>query len=67
MKTQNSFSHLTLDERRIILVGITNGSTKAAIAQTSPCFRRGAIIAAICFASCTVRLTPSLESIKVVR
>lgn len=34
MKTQNSFSHLTLDERRIILVGITNGSTKAAIAQT---------------------------------
>lgn len=34
MKTQNSFSHLTLDERRIILAGITNGSTKAAIAQT---------------------------------
>lgn len=30
----NSFSHLTLDERRIILVGITNGSTKTAIAQT---------------------------------
>lgn len=34
MKTQNSFSHLTLEERRIILAGITNGSTKAAIAQT---------------------------------
>lgn len=34
MKTQNSFSHLTLEERRIILTGITNGSTKAAIAQT---------------------------------
>lgn len=30
----NSFSHLTLDERRIILVGITNGSTKTAIAKT---------------------------------
>lgn len=28
MKTQNSFSHLTLEERRIILAGITNGSTK---------------------------------------
>lgn len=34
MKTQNSFSHLTLAERLIILTGITNGSTKAAIAQT---------------------------------
>ena len=34
MKTQNSFSHLTLAERRIILAGITNGSTKTAIAQT---------------------------------
>lgn len=30
----NSFSHLTLQERRIILTGIKNGSTKAAIAQT---------------------------------
>ncbi|MBQ8828384.1 MAG: helix-turn-helix domain-containing protein, partial [Clostridia bacterium] len=29
----NSHSHLTLDERRIILAGITNGSTKTAIAQ----------------------------------
>ena len=34
MKTQNSFSHLTLEERRIILAGITNSSTKTAIAQT---------------------------------
>lgn len=34
MKTPNSFSHLTLEERRIILTGITNGSTKTAIAQT---------------------------------
>lgn len=34
MKTQNSFSHLTLEERRIILSGITNASTKTAIAQT---------------------------------
>ena len=34
MKTQNFFSHLTLAERRIILAGITNGSTKTAIAQT---------------------------------
>ena len=34
MKTHNSFSHLTLEERRIILAGITNGSTKTAIAQT---------------------------------
>lgn len=30
----NSFSHLTLDERRIILTGIKNGSTKSAIART---------------------------------
>lgn len=30
----NAFSHLTLEERRIILAGITNGSTKSAIAQT---------------------------------
>ena len=29
----NSHSHLTLDERRTILAGITNGSTKTAIAQ----------------------------------
>lgn len=34
MSTENSNSHLTLDERRIILSGITNGSTKVAIAQT---------------------------------
>lgn len=34
MCTTNSFSHLTLEERRIILTGITNGSTKTAIAQT---------------------------------
>lgn len=34
MSDNNSFSHLTLDERRIILTGITNGSTKTAIAQT---------------------------------
>ena len=34
METQNSFSHLTLEERRIILAGITNGSTKTVIAQT---------------------------------
>ena len=30
----NAFSHLTLQERRIILTGITNGSSKTAIAQT---------------------------------
>lgn len=30
----NSFCHLTLEERRIILTGITNGSSKTAIAQT---------------------------------
>ena len=34
MNNSNAFSHLTLDERRIILTGITNGSTKTAIAQT---------------------------------
>ena len=34
MSITNSFSHLTLDERRIILTGITNGSSKTAIAQT---------------------------------
>jgi len=34
MENTNAYSHLTLEERRIILKGITNGSTKAAIAQT---------------------------------
>lgn len=34
MKSTNSFSHLTLEERRIILTGIINGSSKTAIAQT---------------------------------
>ena len=34
MKHSNSFSHLTLEERRIILAGISNGSTKSAIALT---------------------------------
>lgn len=34
MKISNAFTHLTLEERRIILTGITNGSTKTAIAQT---------------------------------
>lgn len=34
MSESNRFSHLTLEERRIILTGITNGSTKTAIAQT---------------------------------
>ena len=34
MSAHNSFSHLTLEERRIILTGITNGSSKTAIAQT---------------------------------
>lgn len=34
MNGSNSFSHLTLEERRIILAGITNGSSKTAIAQT---------------------------------
>ena len=34
MYSSNSFSHLTLEERRIILAGIINGSSKTAIAQT---------------------------------
>ena len=34
MSQSNTFSHLTLEERRIILTGITHGSTKTAIAQT---------------------------------
>lgn len=34
MSVSNSFSHLTLEERRIILAGITNGSSKAPIAET---------------------------------
>ena len=34
MIKSNAFSHLTLEERRIILTGIVNGSTKTAIAQT---------------------------------
>lgn len=34
MADSNYNSHLTLDERRIIATGITNGSTKTAIAQT---------------------------------
>lgn len=33
MSKNNSFSHLTLEERRTILTGITNGSTKSAIAK----------------------------------
>ncbi len=34
MENTNAYSHLTLEERRIILKGIINGSTKAAIAKT---------------------------------
>ena len=34
MKSSKVFSHLTLEDRRIILKGIENGSTKTAIAQT---------------------------------
>lgn len=34
MCNSNSFSHLTLEERRIILTGIKNNSTKTAIAKT---------------------------------
>ena len=34
MSINNSFSHLTLDEIRIILTGITSDSSKTAIAQT---------------------------------
>ena len=30
MSESNAFSHLTLEERRIILTGIVNGSTKTA-------------------------------------
>ena len=33
MTLSNAFSHLTLEERRIILTGITNGSSKSAIAR----------------------------------
>lgn len=35
MKNTNAFSHLTLEERRIILTGITNGSTKS-VFETQP-------------------------------
>lgn len=34
MSVSNKFKHLTIDERRIILKGITSGATKTAIAQT---------------------------------
>ena len=34
MNHSNAFSHLTLEERRIILAGISNGSTKSAIVKT---------------------------------
>ena len=34
MNHSNVFSHLTLEERRIILAGISNGSTKSAIVKT---------------------------------
>ncbi|WP_279221846.1 helix-turn-helix domain-containing protein [Lachnoanaerobaculum gingivalis] len=34
MKFLNHFYHLTLEDRHIILSGITNGSTKTAIAKT---------------------------------
>lgn len=34
MEKNNAFTHLTLEERRIILAGIINGSTKTAIAKT---------------------------------
>ena len=34
MNHSYAFSHLTLEERRIILTGISNGSTKSAIAKT---------------------------------
>lgn len=33
MEKTSRYTHLTLEERRIILSGITNGSTKATIAQ----------------------------------
>ena len=34
MSDKNSFSHFTLEERRVIFTGITKGATKTAIAQT---------------------------------
>ncbi len=34
MSKTNKFNHLTLEERRIIFTGITNESTKSAIAKT---------------------------------
>ena len=34
MSNSNAFSHLTLEERCIILTGIVNGSTKTTIAMT---------------------------------
>ncbi len=34
MAASNKYNHLTLDERRIIEIGITNGSSKKAIADT---------------------------------
>ncbi len=34
MENTNVYSHMTLEERRIILKGVTNGSTKTVIAQT---------------------------------
>ena len=34
MQSKNTNKHLTLDERRVIRVGIENGSTCTAIAQT---------------------------------
>ena len=34
MSDSNSFCHLSLDERRMIFSGISNGATKSAIAQT---------------------------------
>lgn len=34
MSSSNAFTHSTLEERRIILTGITNRSTKTAIAKT---------------------------------
>lgn len=34
MSSNNRYKHLTLEERQIILTGIKNGSTKAAIAET---------------------------------
>lgn len=34
MESKNAHSHLTLEERRIILIGIQNSPTKTAIAKT---------------------------------